>query len=130
MAGSDTAPCGATREVMPAYVAEELSLAARERVDGHVAACAECRASLDTLQDAARLSCQELVELVTDYLEDRLPLVERARFEAHLLLCPGCRTYLDQLGATIRLTGRLAADEVPPEARRELLGVFRAWKRG
>ncbi len=78
----------------------------------------------------AELRCQAFVELVTDYLEDALPAAERARFEAHLSLCPGCRNYLEQMRETIRLTGKLTEDSIQPEAKRELLDVFRKWKRG
>jgi predicted anti-sigma-YlaC factor YlaD len=74
------------------------------------------------------LSCKELVELVTEYLEGTLPVVERARFEDHLLVCSGCRNHLDQMRRTVALLGRLTEDSFTPEARRELLGIFRNWK--
>ena len=74
------------------------------------------------------LTCQELVELVTAYLEDALPSGERSRFDAHLNVCPGCATYVDQMRQTIQLMGTLTADDLGPEARNQLLDVFRAWK--
>jgi anti-sigma factor RsiW len=76
----------------------------------------------------AELSCQELVELVTDYLDGALPDAERARFEDHLAICEGCRTYLDQMQTTIRVVGRLTADDLDPRAEAALLEAFRAWK--
>jgi anti-sigma factor RsiW len=76
------------------------------------------------------LTCQELVEIITDYLEDRLTLADRTRFELHLCSCTGCRTYLSQLRAVIRSAGRLAEHQLAPDARRELLQAFRAWKQG
>ncbi len=74
------------------------------------------------------LSCQELVELVTDYLEDALTSGERARFEAHLAGCKGCTNYLQQMWATIRVLGQLTEETIEPQARDELLHLFRDWK--
>lgn len=74
------------------------------------------------------LTCQELVELVTDYLDDALPGEARARFERHIAECPSCGTYLDQIRLTIALTGRLAEEDIAPEARDALLDAFRDWR--
>ena len=75
------------------------------------------------------LSCQELVELVTDYLEGSLPAQARARFEEHLAMCTGCRNYLAQMRQTISSLGQLSEETISPEARDDLLGVFRNWKK-
>ena len=77
---------------------------------------------------SSELACQELVELVTDYLEGTLPAAERARFEEHLEGCSGCRAYLEQMRQTIRVLHRLTEDTLAPEAKEELLRVFRDWK--
>lgn len=74
------------------------------------------------------LVCQELVEMVTDYLEGALPRRDRLRLEAHLADCPHCTEYLAQMRATIRLTGRLAADDLTPAMRDDLGQVFRRWR--
>lgn len=74
------------------------------------------------------LTCKELVEVVTDYLEGRMPAEQRLLMEQHLAFCDWCQTYLEQLQATIRLTGTLREDDIGPEAREALLGVFRDWK--
>ena len=76
----------------------------------------------------AQLSCQELVELVTDYLESALPVQERRRFEKHLSICEGCRNYVEQMRTTVRLVGRLAPEDLGPDAERALLEAFRGWK--
>jgi anti-sigma factor RsiW len=76
-----------------------------------------------------QLTCKELVEVITDYLEGRLPPERRLLVEEHLASCDGCQTYLEQMRATIRLTGTLGEDDLEPEARARLLGVFRDWKR-
>lgn len=82
------------------------------------------------MSNPEELSCQELVELVTAYLEGALSSADRDRFEAHLAICQGCRNYLDQMRKTIALAGRLNEEAIPAEARRQLLEVFRDWKRG
>ena len=74
------------------------------------------------------LTCQELVELVTSYIEGVMSAAERARFEQHLADCDGCRTYLDQMRQTIRALGTLTEEEIVPDARHELLDLFRDWK--
>jgi anti-sigma factor RsiW len=76
----------------------------------------------------AKLSCQELVELVTDYLEGALSAGDRARFEAHIEACDGCTRYLAQIRVTIELTGRLAPEQLDPAAEAALLEAFRDWK--
>jgi anti-sigma factor RsiW len=75
----------------------------------------------------AHLACAELVELVTDYLQRRLPERERARFEEHLAGCPGCAAHVEQARTTVRLAGRLSADDLSPAARESLLAAFRGW---
>ena len=74
------------------------------------------------------LTCQELVELVTEYLEGALPPPERMRFEDHLRLCEGCTQYVEQMRTTINLTGHLSEESIEPQAKTDLLNVFRQWK--
>jgi len=59
------------------------------------------------------LTCQELVELITSYLDDALTSEERQRLERHLMYCHGCRAYLEQMRVTLRLVGRLSAEDIP-----------------
>jgi anti-sigma factor RsiW len=81
------------------------------------------------MTNATELTCRELVELVTDYLEGSLPAQARARFERHLAKCSGCRNYLAQMRRTIGALGRLSEESIPQQARDDLLGVFRDWKK-
>ena len=74
------------------------------------------------------LVCQEMVELITDYLEDALPRSQRRRFEAHLAGCEHCSEYLVQMRATIRLTGRLDAEDLTPAMREEFTTLYRRWR--
>jgi anti-sigma factor RsiW len=74
-------------------------------------------------------TCREMVELVTEYLEGAMPPRERAIFEAHLAVCPGCTAYLAQMRQTISLTGKLTEESLSPQARDDLMDVFRNWKK-
>ena len=75
-----------------------------------------------------QMSCRELVRLITDYLEGGLSRRDRRRFERHLRDCDGCTTYVEQMRETVRLAGVLSEDDLAPQARDELLEVFRDWK--
>lgn len=75
------------------------------------------------------LTCQELVELVTEYLEEALPPTERQAFETHLGGCAGCQAYLAQMRQTIALTGQLTPTQLQPNAKEDLLQLFRDWKK-
>jgi anti-sigma factor RsiW len=74
------------------------------------------------------LVCQQVVEMVTDYLEGALSKADRARFEQHLAGCPHCTEYLAQIRETIRLTGRLAPEDLTPEMRTDLTDLYRRWR--
>ncbi len=77
----------------------------------------------------AELTCQELVELVTEYFEGTLSSIDVARFEEHLGDCEGCTTYLEQMKQTIWAIGRLSEQDVPSQARTQLLHIFHDWKK-
>jgi anti-sigma factor RsiW len=81
-----------------------------------------------SIRNTPEMTCRELVHLITDYLEGGLSRRDRRRFERHLRRCDGCPTYVEQMRETIRFTGALEEDALSPEARRELLAVFRDWK--
>ena len=76
------------------------------------------------------LACIEVVEVVTDYLEGTMPARKRRLLEQHLTACDGCDAYLEQMRRTIETTGRLRAEDVPPELEERLLGAFESWKSG
>ena len=74
------------------------------------------------------LVCQQAVELVTEYLEGTLSRSARRRFEAHLAGCPHCTEYLAQMRETIRLTGRLAPEDLTPQLRDEFVQLYLRWR--
>ena len=78
--------------------------------------------------DERALNCEELVELVTDYLEGVLPPEDRERFEVHLATCDGCTAYLQQMRKTIQTVGNLQENNLSPQAKENLLRLFRNWK--
>jgi anti-sigma factor RsiW len=74
------------------------------------------------------LVCQEVVELITDYIEGSLSRRSRRRLEAHLQGCEHCTEYLAQMRATIRLSGRLRAEDLTPQMATELTAIYRRWR--
>lgn len=68
--------------------------------------------------------CREVVEVLTDYFDGALPVAQRTALEQHLLTCEGCATYVDQLRTTIRLTGRLAEEDVPSSVMEKVLQML------
>jgi anti-sigma factor RsiW len=74
------------------------------------------------------MPCQELVELVTAYFDGSLSRRDRRRFEAHIAGCEHCTAYVEQMRLMVEATGRLTEEDVPPEAREELLAAFRGWR--
>jgi anti-sigma factor RsiW len=85
---------------------------------------------LTLLRRRRDIVCQQAVELVTDYLEGALSPRDRARFEAHLAGCPHCTEYLEQIRATIAALGRIEPEELAPQARDELVALYRSWQQG
>ena len=73
------------------------------------------------------MTCQQAVDLVTDYLEGALTARQRRRFEAHLAACVHCPEYLAQMRATIALAGTIRPDDLTPQMRTELIGLYRQW---
>ena len=76
------------------------------------------------------MPCQELVELVTAYFDGSLSRRDRRRFRAHISGCDACTAYVEQMRLMIEATGRLTEQDIPAEAREELLAAFRGWQEG
>ena len=71
------------------------------------------------------LVCREAIGLVTEYLEGTLTRRQRRRLEAHLRKCPNCSQYLEQIRTTIATSGRIEPDALSPEARADLVELWR-----
>jgi predicted anti-sigma-YlaC factor YlaD len=75
------------------------------------------------------IPCRQVVELVTDYLEGELATDDMLIVEWHLGMCQGCAAYLEQMRETIRATGALRDEDVPPEVMEPLVEAFRNLRR-
>ena len=65
-----------------------------------------------------------------NHLAKLLNVAPKRRLEEHLAICDGCRSVLEQFRVILRITGRLAEDDVTeltPEQREPLTAAFRAW---
>lgn len=71
--------------------------------------------------------CREVVELVTGYLEGTLSDSERIHFEHHLRKCPSCTAYIEQIRVTIRRTGQMPREPVPPEVLDKFIEIYQNW---
>jgi anti-sigma factor RsiW len=74
------------------------------------------------------LVCRQAIELITEYLEGTLSRRQRRRFEFHLDACPNCAAYIEQIRVTIRLSGSIGPDELPPDAVDEITELYRRWR--
>ena len=73
--------------------------------------------------------CRQIVEMITDYLEGALSDESTLIVERHLTACEGCAVYVDQMRATIRTTGALGEEDIPPEVMGPLMDAFRNLRR-
>ncbi len=64
--------------------------------------------------------CRELFARLSEYLDGELDEAFCSEVEAHLEDCPSCRDFLESLRRTVGLLGRLPAEPVPEEVRREV----------
>ena len=71
------------------------------------------------------MECRAAVELMTDYLEGALDGRTEQDFETHLADCAACTAFLGQMRATIDVLGRLDPEQLDPEVRNELVGLYR-----
>jgi anti-sigma factor RsiW len=75
------------------------------------------------------IPCQQVVELVTEFLEGKLPTDDVLVIERHLAMCEGCSAHLEQMRETIRVTGALRDENVPPQIMQPLVEAFRNLRR-
>jgi predicted anti-sigma-YlaC factor YlaD len=74
------------------------------------------------------LVCRQAVALATDYIEDALSRGDKARFERHLAGCPHCSEYFEQMRTTIRALGKVEPETLSPEARADLIDLYRRYR--
>lgn len=66
------------------------------------------------------LKCRDIGQLLHDYTEDLLELPTRQDLERHLADCPGCVAFVNTYKQTIRVSGDLRCEDIPPELQRKL----------
>ena len=71
------------------------------------------------------MECRAAVELMTDYLEGALDDRAVQDFESHLAVCRACTAYVAQMRSTIDVLGRLEPEQLDPQVRSELVGLYR-----
>lgn len=71
--------------------------------------------------------CVQAVAMVTDYLEEAMSSGDRRRLESHLDVCPHCHEYFAQMRTTIAAVGRVEPASLSPQARAELIALYRSW---
>lgn len=78
--------------------------------------------------DGHAITCREVVALVTTYLDGGLEKGEHELFEAHLAECEDCTQHVRQIQATVVLTGQVRDDDLDPQAREDLMNLYRRWR--
>lgn len=73
------------------------------------------------------LVCQQAIELLTDYLEGTLSEAAAAARGPPPGM-PNCSNYLEQIRITIKLTGAIEPEELPPTAVDDLTQLYKRWR--
>jgi anti-sigma factor RsiW len=74
------------------------------------------------------ITCRQAVRLINSYLDGSLEPDEQARLETHLGECDLCSEHLRHLRITVAVTGRLREEDLDPQARQDLIALYRRWK--
>lgn len=70
-------------------------------------------------------TCEDVVSVLQGYFDGTLAPGLAAAIERHFRHCPDCRAFSRTYGETIRLTGELAAADIPDEVRRRVRAALR-----
>jgi anti-sigma factor RsiW len=74
------------------------------------------------------LVCRDAVALAGDYIDGTLTWRRRRSYERHIASCPNCRAHLAQLQAVVASLGRVEPDALTPDAKADLIDVFRRFR--
>jgi anti-sigma factor RsiW len=75
-------------------------------------------------------TCKQITDLLLAYVNDELSPRRKRVFRDHLKRCPDCVSFVDTYKQTIRLTGTLYADEIPPQLSAKVGQFLRRQTRG
>lgn len=67
------------------------------------------------------LRCRDIVELLDAYLDGALDRADANALAGHLEGCRDCTAFFETYRGTVRTSGRLRDDRLPPELRERLL---------
>ncbi len=70
-------------------------------------------------------TCQQVTALLVEYVTDALAPQTLRAFRKHLRACEDCRAYLKTYRATIRATGTLRYEDIPPALQDRILSFLR-----
>jgi anti-sigma factor RsiW len=78
----------------------------------------------------ARLTCEQVANLIRDYLNGELTPEVTATFEDHLRRCTDCVAFLKTYQQTVQAVQSLSYEEIPSEMRMRVRQFLRSKMKG
>jgi anti-sigma factor RsiW len=78
----------------------------------------------------ARLTCEQVANLIRDYLNGELTPEVTATFEDHLRRCTDCVAFLKTYQQTVQAVQSLSYEDVPPEVQIRVRQFLRSKMKG
>jgi anti-sigma factor RsiW len=78
----------------------------------------------------ARLTCEQVTNLIRDYLNGELDPDITATFEEHLRRCTDCTAFLNTYQQTVQAVQSLSYEDIPPEMQIRVRQFLRAKMKG
>jgi anti-sigma factor RsiW len=78
----------------------------------------------------AKLTCEQVTNLIRDYLNGELDPELTATFEDHLRRCTDCAAFLKTYQQTVQAVQSLSYEDVPPEMQIRVRQFLRAKMKG
>ena len=78
----------------------------------------------------ARLTCEQVTNLIRDYLSGELTPEVTATFEDHLRRCPDCVAFLKTYQQTVQAVQSLSYEEIPSEMQIRVRQFLRSKMQG
>jgi anti-sigma factor RsiW len=78
----------------------------------------------------ARLTCEQVTNLIRDYLNGELAPEVTATFEDHLRRCTDCVAFLKTYQQTVQAVQSLSYEEIPSEMRMRVRQFLRSKMKG
>jgi hypothetical protein len=78
----------------------------------------------------ARLTCEQVTNLIRDYLNGELAPEVTATFEDHLRRCTDCVAFLKTYQQTVQAVQSLSYEDIPPEVQIRVRQFLRSKMKG